>query len=617
MPNSRTALGFIVMTALAAQSGSVPRVEWPVYELSAEESARRYPFYQYVPKDYDENLEFRKQLILWACESQDHIQELWIACSRDLLFYINTFAYIFEPRTGETHPFITWPFQDAVLTEIKDAIGDHDLILEKSRDMGASWMAVTVFQWEFEFHEGQTFLMMSRKQDLVDSAEADPDALYTKLDFIRKHLPGWLRRPHATRTDMHLGDESVNNSIDGESTNEYAATGGRRKAILIDEFSKMKPHIQKTLLTGTRDVTYCRIFTFTPQGTANTAFDIAHNPEFRKLTLHWTLHPQKRIGLYYDKDGKPRSPWYDGECKRANGPMEIAQELDISYLGSDSAFFYGVDFPALVREFCRPPVIIGDVRWSDDALFEELVQRPDGKWSFWVPIQGVRGKPPPGDYVLAADIAAGTGSSNTVFSIGNRTTHEKVAEYANAHIMPHDAARLAVAVAKWFYNAKIIWDNNGPCGRTFTATLMDTHYGNLYWRQAMSHESARRKPTLKPGFWTGKKERQELLGDYRRALSERTFINRSRLALKECDDILQRPDGSIVNSKARKCEEAGDASGAGDSHADRVTADALLNYQFDKEKPGLTPKVGPVVSMNTLLGRRQYQEQRLRAKTYY
>lgn len=50
------------------------------------------------------------------------------------------------------------------------------------------------------------------------------------------------------------------------------------------------------------------------------------------LRLHWTLHPEKAKGLYYDAEGRPRSPWYDNEIKKKKMTEDaVARELDIDY----------------------------------------------------------------------------------------------------------------------------------------------------------------------------------------------------------------------------------------------------------------------------------------------
>jgi hypothetical protein len=51
-----------------------------------------------------------------------------------------------------------------------------------------------------------------------------------------------------------------------------------------------------------------------------------------RLSPHWSLHPEKNKGLYRDKDGKLRSPWYDNTIKaKKMTPSAVARELDINY----------------------------------------------------------------------------------------------------------------------------------------------------------------------------------------------------------------------------------------------------------------------------------------------
>ena len=53
----------------------------------------------------------------------------------------------------------------------------------------------------------------------------------------------------------------------------------------------------------------------------------------KAIRLHWSLHEEKRQGLYRDDFNKLRSPWYDNETRDMT-PSAVARELDISYEGS-------------------------------------------------------------------------------------------------------------------------------------------------------------------------------------------------------------------------------------------------------------------------------------------
>lgn len=70
------------------------------------------------------------------------------------------------------------------------------------------------------------------------------------------------------------------------------------------------------------------------------------------VAVHWTLHPDKAEGLYYDKDGKPRSPWYDKETAEMTRSA-IAREYDMC----DQLAVEGVVFPEFDR---RRHVFTGD-----------------------------------------------------------------------------------------------------------------------------------------------------------------------------------------------------------------------------------------------------------------
>ena len=86
-------------------------------------------------------------------------------------------------------------------------------------------------------------------------------------------------------------------------------------------------------------------------------------------------------------DGKKRSPWYDRECSRAVNPVEIAQELDIDYAGSDYQFFDPIAIERYKEQWCRDPEIVGDLEIEIahcNAL--RLTPNPKGHFAMFVPL---------------------------------------------------------------------------------------------------------------------------------------------------------------------------------------------------------------------------------------
>src|SRR3990167_7357231 len=237
--------------------------------------------------------------------------------------------------------------------------------------MGASWCVLYVLEHEFQFGKGSDFRVGSRKEEFVDRLGV-MDTLLEKVRFNLARQPYWLlppgfREKFEERTAyMRLTNPVQQNNIIGESTNIHFGSGGRSRAVVLDEFSKVDSGVDDAAWTATADVTPCRLVLSTPYGAANKFARLAMGTEekIKKCTLHWTLHPEKSKGAYYmaggqkipidtSKDfkaafkvweahgrepGVVRSPWYDEEAHRRTA-QDLAQEVDISYHQSGSPFF--------------------------------------------------------------------------------------------------------------------------------------------------------------------------------------------------------------------------------------------------------------------------------------
>jgi hypothetical protein len=521
---------------------------------------------------------------------------------------------------------VTYGFQDAALWQMFGAVlNKHDLHIEKSREMTATWNLLLVFVWFAQFHPGLAFRLLSRNADLVDNAE-DPDSLFCKIDFILEHQPPWiLSENDYNRKYMHFGfyHEEAISTIDGCSTTSDAARGGRCTAMGMDEFAAVPDG--HAMLRATRDVTQCRMYNSTPQGTGNAFYDLK-KIKIKHLRLHWSEHPVKRRGLYRSEDGrlvmldkdfrgivrdsegngilfpdnykfrldgKLRSPWYDTECDRAVHPMEIAQELDIDYLGSSYQFFNPAVIERIQQENVREPIVKGELEFDlETCLPTRFVPCQDGRLHLWVNLTPEGGFPENIKVVEGADISAGTGASNSAMSFVDRETGEKVGEFADPKILPEDFAHYAVAMAKWFNNAYMIWDATGPTGRIFGSNVTEIGYLYIYWKTAISKFT--KKPTDTPGFFfQNKSDTGQAFGDYRKALHDGTFIQRSYEANKECLLYVHTNDGKIEHVASSNTQ---DPTGARTNHGDRCVADVLANFgihilrdrspkQIEDEKP--------------------------------
>lgn len=582
-------------------------------------------------------------------------------CAHDLLLYANLFVWTYDPRRDQKAPwlrhqreipFISYPFQDKALLKILESIErGRDLVIQKSRDMGASWMSLIVMQWLWRFHRGTSFLMMSRVQDLVDK-KGDLDALFPKIDFLHEHMPEWVLPKRWERLKNHFGNLDKNSSMDGEATTSASGVGGRRTAVFLDEFSRMENAAD--IMAGTADVSRCRIFNYTPWGAANAAYKLAQQADqgtIAGLKLHWTEHPEKARGLYryqdklelfddfrgvvYDykdnpiqypdeypfiRDGKKRSPAYDyEEIGRGRTKREMAMMWDINYESSTYNFFDTAAILRLIEEYAEPP------RWQGDILYDgdsgkplRLIPNESGPLRIWCQLDG-NNKPPLAPYGAGADISAGEGATNSCLSVMNRTTGEKVAEYTNPWVDPKKFANLSVALCRLFRDkddagAKFAWERQGP-GVTYGRRVIELGYRNIYYKTNEARMYGGEDPEI-PGWFPSNDNKRSLLEEYRSALMARECLNRSKEALDECNKFIFTERGTVEHSQeaAGFNEKTGerDPSGARENHGDRVIADALA-WKMVRESGGesvVAKKTEPEPPVLSLAWRRKYNSQK-------
>lgn len=532
------------------------------------------PYAHLVPKEMEANLKFRQDIIAFGNQGTKEKNTLLAMCRSDIMFYINTFCWTYDPRLKvSTVPFLTYPYQDDAILKIIDSVDvGSDLLIAKSRDMGASWLILTAFEWLWRFKHGQSFLVVSRNEDYVDKA-GNPKSLFWKFDFLHKNMPGWLL-PNITRTKLRLSNDDNMSTIDGESTTGDVARGDRRTAIMMDEFAAFDAQDQYRALSATRDATRCRIFNSTPAGSANAFYDLAQKADMQQIRMHWAQHPVKAEGIYKDNHNRTRSPWYDKECKRCANATEIAQELDIDFAGSDYLFFDSGMIDRLISSCGQPALLRGELEF-DPVTCEPLAftESNNGRLKLWIrPVLGLK-LPSDRNYAMGVDIATGTGSSNSVISIGDCLTGEKVGEFVNSKIRPDELGKYAVALGKWFKGmqneAYLVWEAPGP-GRNFGDVVIQQGYRNVYYRKNELAIGA--KASNIPGWWPTKDEKRALYGEYRRALNCGECMNRSADALRECKEIVYTETGWVVHGRSLATP---DPSGARENHGDRPTADAL------------------------------------------
>ena len=490
-------------------------------------------------------------------------------CRHDILFWLNVFCYVHEPRlvSAPVLPYLTYPYQDDFILELEKSLGKEDVAVVKARCMGASWTIMSLFIHRWQFFGGLMFGVVSREERLVDGMQK---SLFAKGQFLLDRQPGFLL-PQYDHFHLQFINHDNGSSIEGSTTTGNVFRGDRYTAVLMDEFAAFEPSDSEKAWASSNGATPCRILNSTPLGRVGMFWEAATKGHAKRINLPWWLHPDYAKGLYTDTAGKKRSPWYDAECKRLIIPGKIAQELDMDFAGAASLFFPEAIIGEHERKYARPPVARKRFETKGGKVADLLL------WDYLDP------PPKSSRYVGGGDLSMGTGATPSVLSIADRATREKVAKLRTPHMSPDEFAEIAVQVCRWFNDAYLIWEMNGP-GVTFGKRVVELGHTHIYYRQDEIGLKHKIQSSLTPGWHASPQNKLMLLQDYARALETASFVNHCEEGLDECRSYIYLPNGQVGNQRA---ETSSDPSGARQNHGDEVIADALCNKGLGAE-PQLT-----------------------------
>jgi len=519
-------------------------------------------------------------------------------CAADPLFYFNACLWTYSPHDDDECtelPFITYDYQDELILKIIDhAHRKKPLNVKKARDMGVSWTVLGVGRWLTKFRRGYAMGVMSRKKDLVDQ-NGSLDSLMQKLDYMYdRELP--FMREKRTRNDMIFHDLESDGKIRGETANPDAFRAGRQRLILWDETAVTPDAF--AIAAGMGAAAACVVRVYTPQGSASEPASL-ERAGVDTVKLDWRLNPLHRRGSYQVNRGRAtvvdekwhaknpgyefvttgptmhesmfRSPWYDDMCRVLhNIPLLIAQELEMNDEMASSHFFDETFLRRIEAETCRPPLVTGRIEYSRETCRPQRFT-PDENGDFKVWRHLPFGEPQRDrSYTVSCDISQGMGASNSTLVITDDKLGEKIGEWANPFTMPHDFARLAVAVCRFFHDAGdtpalLAWEANGP-GRVFGKCVEEQGFTDVWYEQ---------DERTVAGWSSTAEKKLLLLGDYKAAQMESRYVDRSLECVAEQRHYVIIADGTISYVDSTGII---DPSGAKDNHGDRVIATALGHH---------------------------------------
>ena len=279
--------------------------------------------------DYDAVWADRKQRLERLRAEPSLIPAIKEKYKDDPVSFITDWGVTFDPRNAEvglptTMPFLLFPKQAEYINWLRDRwLGREDGLVEKSRDMGVSWLCIAFACWMFLHHPGTVAGFGSRKEEYVDDL-SDPKSLFWKARQFINLLPkefrpeGWNPKKHAPY--MTLMNPENGATIVGESGDNIGR--GNRTSIYFKDESAFYERAE-SIDAALSQTSNCKIDVSTPNGNGNPFYRKRHGGKIKVFTFHWRDDPRKG------------PDWY---AKQQNDldPVVLAQEVDIDYNASTS-----------------------------------------------------------------------------------------------------------------------------------------------------------------------------------------------------------------------------------------------------------------------------------------
>ena len=113
-----------------------------------------------------------------ASEAIRRLAEERTRCRQDILHWLGHYAWIPLPKAapGEHRraPVLLWPRQKQLVLWIVESLrAGRDGVVNKAREVGATWMFLNVFLWHWLFDRGFLAKLFSRKEQYVDDRSLD------------------------------------------------------------------------------------------------------------------------------------------------------------------------------------------------------------------------------------------------------------------------------------------------------------------------------------------------------------------------------------------------------------------------------------------------------------
>lgn len=248
-------------------------------------------------------------------------------CAKDKRQWFEYYAWGFDPRPDSslnTIPLSLFPFQERFIDWLDLLVFKtrQSGVVPKSRDMGATEVALRWCVHNWLFKPSFEALLLSRTEDEVDSKN-DVNTLFEKIRFQLRLLPEWML-PEKFNLDKDMPYMLIKNPENGSTFHGRAPTEnvGRqlRVAVAIYDEHAFAPNGGYKQHTSLSQTTKSLIGLSSVAGRLNKFAELMTDGKTPQFVMDWREHPWKTIDWY---NALPT-----GIFGVAMDEQQIAQEID-------------------------------------------------------------------------------------------------------------------------------------------------------------------------------------------------------------------------------------------------------------------------------------------------
>lgn len=296
----------------------------------------------YDSEEYQQRLQGKiNELMLCEADPNSRMRHMIDIYSVDPIAFIEQFGWVKIPEyENAVKPFFLMDYQKEVILKLQQVENDgdeHEVLVDKLREMGLTWILVWYMIWRWMFTQGWSAFVLSRTETEVDDGSNNPDnSIFGKLRWGIAKLPAWMKpdgfRPKGkkgTSTDMALRllNPQMGTSINGSTTNANAGRSRRYSFTFIDECFFVENF--GSVYTALQSVSRVKVFV----STARAGF------QYKSL-----MERCKRLGDYitltWQQNRFKDQTWYDQQKSKAEVDEGILKELEVSYVVNPRAQYY-------------------------------------------------------------------------------------------------------------------------------------------------------------------------------------------------------------------------------------------------------------------------------------